>query len=193
MQRGQHRNICKSCFQVRTSKKCTKCGLEKPLTREFWQPAADGAGGFRKDCLECRAKRDAARYEVQKLDPEYRARKAKNANRWYHTNHEYALRRNRRYNAEAEVKKRRQERDAERRANDPAFIEENKRRSSEWYQANRDRVLKESKAQREARILANGDGRKRPRDRSVLKYATEIWQPRKNRDLERKPGDNSQG
>jgi hypothetical protein len=171
--------ICKRCFQARTSKKCIKCGLEKPLTREFWQPAADAADGFRNDCLECRAKRDAARYEVQILDPEYRERKAKNANRWYHTNHEYALRRNRKRAAETEVKQRRQERDAERRANDPAFVEENKRRSSEWYRANRDRVLKESKAQREARILANGDGRKRPRDRSVLKYATEIWQPRK--------------
>jgi hypothetical protein len=29
-----------------------------------------------------------------------------------------------------------------------------------------------------ARRLANGDGRKRPRDRTILKYATEIWQPR---------------
>jgi hypothetical protein len=95
MQQGQPRNypICKSCFQARTRKQCRKCGKYKPLTREFWQPAADAADGFRNDCLECRAKRDAAKYEKEKSDPAYRERKAKNARGWYHNNKEYVRRR----------------------------------------------------------------------------------------------------
>jgi len=178
MQQGQRRSICKSCFQARTKKQCRKCGKYKPLTREFWQPAADAADGFRNDCLECRAKRDAAKYEAQKSDPLFRERKAKNARRWYRNNREYARRRQKKYTAKPEVKQRRQERDAERRATDPEFVEQNKWRSHEWYQANKDRVSEEGRARRAARRLANGDGRKRPRDRSILKYATEIWQPR---------------
>jgi hypothetical protein len=186
MQPQQPRNypICKSCFQARTSKRCRKCGKYKPLTREFWQPAADAADGFRGECLECRAKRDAAKYEAQKSDPLYRERKAKNAGRWYRNNLEYARRRQKKYTAKPEVQQRRRERDAERRATDPEFVEQNKQRSRDWYQANKDRVSEEGRARRAARRLANGDGRKRPRDRTVLKYATEIWQPRKDRGLE---------
>jgi hypothetical protein len=178
MQQGQRRNICKSCFQARTGKRCRKCGKYKLLTREFWQPAADAADGFRNDCLECRAARDAAKYEAQKSDPLYRERKAKNAGRWYRNNLEYARRRNKKYTAKSEVKQRRQERDAERRATDPEFVKQNKRRRRDWYQANKDRVSEERRALRAARRLANGDGRKRRTDRTILKYATEIWQPR---------------
>ena len=178
MQQGQRRTICKSCFQARTKKRCRKCGKYKPLTCEFWPPAADAADGFRGECTECRAKRDAAKYEAQKSDPLYRERKAKNAGRWYRNNLEYARRRNKRHNAKPEVKQRRQERYTERRATDPEFVEQNKGRSRDWYQANKDRVSEESRARRAARRLANGDGRKRRTNRSMLKYATEIWQPR---------------
>jgi hypothetical protein len=184
MQPCQPRNICKSCFQARTSKRCRKCDKYKPLTREFWQPAADAADGFRNDCLDCRAARDAAKYEAQKSDPLYRERKAKNTRSWYRSNLEYARRQQKKYTAKPEVKQRRRERDADRRATDPEFIEQNKRRCSEWYQANKDRISEEGRAHRAARRLANGDGRKRRTDRSVLKYATEIWQPRKSRGLE---------
>ena len=184
MQPMQHRNICKSCFAARTSKRCRKCGKYKPLTREFWQPAADAADGFRNDCLDCRAKRDAAKYEAQKSDPLYRERRAKNASKWYSNNLEYARRRNKKYNAKPEVKERRRERNAERRATEPEFVEQNKRRSSKWYQANKDRISEEGRAARAARRAINGDGRKRRTDRTVLKYATEIWQPRKDRGLE---------
>jgi hypothetical protein len=179
MQPRQYRNICKSCFAARTSKQCRKCGKYKPLTREFWQPSATAADGFRSECIECRAKLDAAKYEAQKLDPLYRERKARNAERWYRNNLEYARRRNKKHNAKPEVKQRRQERYTERRATDPEFVEENKQRSRNWYQANKDRVSEEGRQRRAAWRLANGDGRKRPRDRTILKYATEIWQPRR--------------
>ena len=178
MQPMQHRNICKSCFQARTSKRCRKCGKYKPLTREFWQPAADAADGFRGECLNCRAARDAAKYKAQKSDPLYRERKAKNAKRWYCRNLEYARRRQKKYTAKPDVKQRRRERDANRRATDPEFAEKNKRRCREWYQANRDRISEERRVFRAARRLANGDGRKRRTNRTVLKYATEVWQPR---------------
>ena len=82
-------------------------------------------------------------------------------------------------NAKLEVQQRRRERDAERRATDQEFVEQNKRRSSEWYQANKDRISEERRALRATRRLINGDGRKRRTDRTVLKYATEIWQPRR--------------
>jgi hypothetical protein len=178
MQPMQYRNICRSCFAARTRKRCRKCGKYKPLTREFWQPAADAADGFLNQCLACRAARDAAKYEAQKSDPLYRERKAKNTKRWYCANLEYARRRNKKHNEKPEVKQRRRERDAERRATDPKFVEQNKRRSCEWYQANKDRISEERRALRAAKRSANGDGRSRPRDKSVLKYATEIWQPR---------------
>jgi hypothetical protein len=183
MQSMQYRNICKNCFAARTNKRCRKCGKYKPLTREFWLPAADAADGFRGECIDCRAARDAARYEAQKSDPLYRERKAKNARRWYSNNVEYAQRRNKKYSAKPEVQQRRRETEAERRATDPEFVEQNKRRSREWYQTNKGRVLEEGRAQRAARRMANG-GRKRRADRTVLKYATEIWQPRKTRGLE---------
>jgi hypothetical protein len=179
MQPQQHRNICKACFAARTRKRCRKCGKYKPLTREFWQPAADAADGFRGECIDCRAARDAAKYEAQKSDPLYRERKAKNAGRWYSNNREYARRRGKKYTAKPEVKQRRQERDADRRATDPEFVEQNKRRSREWYRANKGRISEEQRALRAARRLANGDGRKRRTDRTILKYATEIWQPRR--------------
>jgi hypothetical protein len=135
MQPRQHRNICKSCFQARTSKRCRKCGKYKLLTREFWQPEAAAADGFRNDCLDCRAARDAAKYEAKKSDPLYRERKAKNARSWYRNNLEYARRRQKKYTAKPEVKQRRREREAERRATDSEFVEQNKRRSSDWYKA----------------------------------------------------------
>jgi hypothetical protein len=184
MQPQQYRNICKSCFQARTNKRCRKCGKYKPLTREFWQPAADAADGFRGECIDCRAAYDTAKYEAQKSDALYRERKVKNTSRWYRNNLEYARRRQKKYTAKPEVQQRRRERDANRRATDPEFVEQNKRRSREWYQANKDRISEKRRALRATRRLANGDGRKRRTDRSVLKYATEIWQPRKTRDLE---------
>jgi hypothetical protein len=184
MQPQQHRNICKNCFQARTSKRCRKCGKYKPLTREFWQPAADAADGFRGECLVCRAALDAAKYEAQKSDALYRERKAKNASRWYRNNLEYARRRQKKYIAKPEIQQHRRERDADRRATDPEFVEQNKRRSREWYQANKDRISEKGRALRTARRLAYGDGRKRRTNRSVLKYATGIWQPRKTRGLE---------
>jgi hypothetical protein len=137
MQPMQHRNICKSCFAARTSKRCRKCGKYKPLTREFWQPAADAADGFRGKCIACQAAFDAVKYEAQKSDPLYRERKAKNTKRWYCSNREYARRRQKKYLAKPEVQQRRREREAERRATDPKFVEQNKRRSREWYQANK--------------------------------------------------------
>src|SRR5215472_8971527 len=136
MQQGQRRSICKSCFQSRTKKRCRKCGKYKPLTCEFWPPAAGTADGFRGECIDCRAAYDATKYEAQKSDPLYRERKAGNARSWYSTNREYASERNKKYNARPEVKQRRQERDAERRAADPEFVEHNKQRSRDWYQAN---------------------------------------------------------
>jgi hypothetical protein len=184
MQQQQHPDICKLCFQSRDSKRCRKCGTYKPLTHEFWQPAADAADGFRNDCIACRAARDAAKYEAQKSDPLYRERKVKNAKRWYCSNREYARRRQKKYLAKPEVQQRRQERYAERRTTDPEFVEQNKRRSREWYQANKDRISEESRAARAARRLIHGDGRKRRTDRTVLKYAAEIWQPRKTRSIE---------
>jgi HNH endonuclease len=189
MQQGQRRNICKSCFQARTEKRCRKCGKYKPLTRDFWQPEGQAADGFRNDCLDCRAARDAAKYEKQKSDPSYRERKAKNAKRWYAANRDYAQRRQKKYNAKPEVQQHRRERVAERRSTDPEFVEQNKRRSGEWYQANKSRLSGERRALRAAQRLANGDGRKRrfSGDRTVLKYATEIWQPRKRHTAKSEP------
>jgi hypothetical protein len=184
MQRQQYRNICKSCFQARTSKRCRKCGEDKPLTHEFWPPAADAADGFRGECIKCRATRKAAKHEAQKSDPLYREQNAKRARKWYRSNLEYARRQQKKYNAKSEVKQHRRERDANRRAADPEFVEQNKRRCSDWYQTNKDRISEERRALRAARRLAHGDGRKRRTDRSILKYATEIWQPRKTRGLE---------
>jgi hypothetical protein len=179
MQPFQYRNICRDCFAARTSKRCRTCGKYKPLMREFWPLGTGTADGFRAECTECRAAYDAAKYESQRSDPLYRERKAKNAKGWRARNLEYAQRRDKKYNAKPEVKQRRQERDAERRATDPEFVEQNKRRSREWHQENRDRILEEGRELRAARRLTNGDGRKRPRNRTVLKYATEIWQPHK--------------
>jgi hypothetical protein len=178
MQPRQYRDICKNCFAARTRKRCRKCGKYKSLTREFWQPAADAADGFRSECIACRAAYDGAKYEAQESDSLYRERKAKNARMWYSNNLEYARRRQKQYTAKSEVQQRRRERDALRRATDPEFVEQNKRRCREWYQANKDRILEQSRALRAARRLAAG-GRRRRADRTILKYATEIWQQRK--------------
>src|SRR5262249_281383 len=131
-------------------------------------------------CLVCIAARDAARYEVQKADPLFRKRAAEKSKSWYQANRDYAKRRDKKYAARPEVQQHSRERDAGRRVTDLEFVERNKRRRGEWYQANKDRISEEARALRAARRLANGDGRKRrsPGDRAVLKYATEIWQPR---------------
>lgn len=44
-------------------KKCSKCGIEKPATREFFYPHKEGKYGFRPDCIQCFSKRTAAYVE----------------------------------------------------------------------------------------------------------------------------------
>jgi len=89
MQPQQHPDICKRCFQKRKSKRCRKCGEVKPLTPYFWPEAPEAADGFRGECLDCRARYDAAKYEKQRLDPQYRERKARNSKEWYAEHREY--------------------------------------------------------------------------------------------------------
>jgi hypothetical protein len=177
MQPQQHPYLCKRCFQARQSKRCRKCGERKPLTREFWLPAAASADCFRNECTACRAAYDAAKYKMQRSDPLYREHKANATREWFSNNRERALERQKKYYVRPEVQERRREHDAHRRATDPEFVEKNKQRCRDWYNSNKDRIAEERRLLRAVRRSANG-GRKLRTDRSTLKYATEIWQPR---------------
>src|SRR6516225_3642475 len=151
MQPQQHPDICKRCFQKRKSKRCRKCGEVKPLTPYFWPEAPEAADGFRGECLDCRARYDAAKYEKQRLDSQYRERKARNSKEWYAEHREYVSERDKKKRAKPEVQQRRRERDAHRRATDPEFVEQNKRRCREWYQANKEHIAEEGRLRRTAR------------------------------------------
>ena len=48
------------------TKKCPKCGVEKPATPEFYHRNKSKKGGLRRDCKECVKERDKLRYENNK-------------------------------------------------------------------------------------------------------------------------------
>ena len=63
--------------------RCESCALDGdgawwPLGREFW----DYAKGFRR-CRACWKKRDLARIRLSRQDPEFRAKEAEYARRYY--------------------------------------------------------------------------------------------------------------
>lgn len=41
---------------------CRKCGIEKPLSKDYWQQIPNSTDGFRKTCLDCKSTADKQRY-----------------------------------------------------------------------------------------------------------------------------------
>lgn len=78
---------------------CTKCGIEKPLTAEFFHPRKDSKTGFRRDCRDCRRNHD----KVWKAENTEKVLEA--AKRWNAANAEKAREYKKRYRA-ANTKKR---------------------------------------------------------------------------------------
>lgn len=113
---------------------CRQCGESKPRTDEFW-PRQSYGDGFRHTCNVCRNTYRAGIHTIQSQDPAFRQRKAAASAAWYAANTERALEHGREYNARPDVQHRRQQRDADRRANDPQFVIDNKKRSAAWHQA----------------------------------------------------------
>ena len=49
------------------TKLCSKCGVSKALTTQFFKPRADHSSGFRSECRECS---NAASMACKKANPE---------------------------------------------------------------------------------------------------------------------------
>lgn len=87
-------------------RKCSKCGEEKPLTREYFYPNKSSAQGYRTDCKTCNSNRSKEHYasnrEVrsQRSKAYYQAHQAETILRtraYYQANREHALARQRQY------------------------------------------------------------------------------------------------
>ncbi len=66
-------------------KKCTKCGVEKPATTEFFQKGKkekDGGLNLKNQCKACKAEYDAER----NVRPKIKARRVKNGKAWREAN-----------------------------------------------------------------------------------------------------------
>ena len=69
-------------------KKCTKCGIEKPLTAEYYHRQSSSKSGFQSDCKVCRCEQKAEYYQnnkekVLKYAAEYRQN---NKEKYHHQN-----------------------------------------------------------------------------------------------------------
>lgn len=71
------------------AKPCKKCGIEKPLTSEFFTPQKAGKYGFTSRCRECRA----VDYAEQRARPDQQARQQA----WRDANKDYVKRYNEQY------------------------------------------------------------------------------------------------
>jgi len=152
-------------------KKCSKCGIEKPLT-EFHKNKRK-KDGHRSECKSCtkqytaeylarpeikeRRKQQTAEYRAQnkerrkQYNAEYRTRpevKERNAE-YYAQNKERRKQQAAEYQARPEIKERRKQQQAEYYAR-PEIKERRKQRAAEWYAQNKERI-KQQKAEYDAR------------------------------------------
>lgn len=108
-----------------TTYTCKKCGIEKPLTEEFFPPRKDSKTGFRSDCRDCNRNRSKAwRAENPERLREY-------MEQWRAENPEY----NKRYYAANAEQLRGNDR--RRRAEHP---EKQREKAKRWQQNNPDKV-----------------------------------------------------
>lgn len=93
----------------------------------------------------------------QKIDPEYRARKADNTARWRAENTEAAKRFEKEYRSRPEVKAKRAARMRARRAKDPAYRRRERAVADRWRANNPDRIFALNKRYRARSLGARGD------------------------------------
>tara|TARA_Y100000592_G_scaffold63031_1_gene98306 strand:+ start:192 stop:1001 length:810 start_codon:yes stop_codon:yes gene_type:complete len=107
-------------------KKCTKCGIEKPLT-EFYK-AKKSKDGYRNQCKQCLSKQKKEHYNRPEVKEKTKQKRAK----YYAKNRKRLLEKQKKYSASPEYKERKKQYDAEYRSR-PEIKERDKKQASEYY------------------------------------------------------------
>src|SRR5271166_42828 len=97
---------------------CNKCGIDKPLTDEFFRVSPTSRYGFRRDCRDCEARKAREKWRadpdhgrailrayVDRLSDEEREERHQNTRRWQKEHHEAHREHKNRANKKREMKK----------------------------------------------------------------------------------------
>lgn len=93
---------------------CNKCVIDKPLTDKYFRPNLTSKFGFRRDCRDCEAGKAREKWKanpehgrailrayLNRLTPEQRTQRRKDARQWQEENHD----RNREHKNRAQTKR----------------------------------------------------------------------------------------
>jgi hypothetical protein len=111
---------------VPSTKRCSKCGVEYPATREWFQLDNSRRDGFRERCKKCQSIVDKERYNTQ---PEYRQRKIEKAKQYYSGHKEHKKQYDQERSKKPEIKEKQLQR-SRKRGLDASYQEKRRQRSN---------------------------------------------------------------
>ena len=141
------------CTSEPPQKTCTKCGIEKPATLEYFSPGKKYTNGLYSQCRICRAIDKRIR-RASKTDEQREPERKKNRDRMnkrYRDDPEFAERakqNNSENQKRPEVKERMNARARERRRTDPKFVQGETQRAQKYGQSEKGRKTKTAAKQR---------------------------------------------